>query len=83
MVELDKPDTSKPAFKIFPDQAILVDQKKCPMCKKIIDFGEPNNFTSKFDPAKITSPFRNDLSRKEYTISGMCQDCQDAMFGMD
>ena len=24
--------------------------------------------------------FRDDLSRKEYTISGMCQDCQDKVF---
>ena len=25
--------------------------------------------------------FRDDLSRKEYGISGMCQDCQDNIFG--
>lgn len=25
--------------------------------------------------------FRDDLSRKEYTISGLCQDCQDDVFG--
>jgi len=25
--------------------------------------------------------FRDDLSRKEYTISGMCQPCQDSVFG--
>ncbi len=24
--------------------------------------------------------FRDDLSRKEYTISGMCQNCQDTTF---
>lgn len=27
--------------------------------------------------------FRDDLSRKEYTISGMCQKCQDSVFGVD
>ncbi len=27
--------------------------------------------------------FRNDISRKEYTISGMCQACQDDVFGTD
>ena len=27
--------------------------------------------------------FRNDLSRKEYTISGLCQHCQDEIFGED
>jgi len=27
--------------------------------------------------------FRDDLSRKEFTISGMCQTCQDRVFGTD
>ena len=26
--------------------------------------------------------FRDSLSKKEYTISGMCQVCQDAVFGV-
>ena len=26
--------------------------------------------------------FRDELSRKEYTISGLCQKCQDAVFGV-
>lgn len=25
--------------------------------------------------------FRDELSRKEYTISGLCQKCQDSIFG--
>lgn len=25
--------------------------------------------------------FRNDVSRKEFTISGLCQNCQDKIFG--
>jgi len=28
------------------------------------------------------SIFRDDVSRKEYTISAMCQDCQDSVFGV-
>ena len=28
-------------------------------------------------------PFRDDLSCKEYRISGMCQTCQDKVFGME
>jgi len=28
------------------------------------------------------SEFRDDLSAKEYTISGMCQKCQDETFGV-
>lgn len=27
--------------------------------------------------------FRDELSRKEYTISGMCQTCQDQVFGSE
>ena len=27
--------------------------------------------------------FRDNLSRKEYTISAMCQDCQDKVFGFE
>ncbi len=32
---------------------------------------------------KPIGEFRNDLSRKEYEISGMCQSCQDSVFGKD
>jgi len=27
--------------------------------------------------------FRNDISIKEFSISGMCQKCQDSVFGQD
>ena len=27
--------------------------------------------------------FNNDISRKEFEISGMCQSCQDVFFGFD
>ena len=27
--------------------------------------------------------FRNEISRKEYSISGLCQKCQDEIFGVD
>ena len=27
--------------------------------------------------------FRDDLCKREYTISGMCQDCQDEVFGSE
>jgi hypothetical protein len=30
---------------------------------------------------KSIGPFRNSLSQKEYGISGMCQNCQDSVFG--
>ncbi len=31
--------------------------------------------------SKPVKRFRDPLSRKEYTISGMCQACQDSVFG--
>ena len=36
------------------------------------------------DEAKglIATSFRDDVSRKEYAISGMCQSCQDDVFGV-
>ena len=32
---------------------------------------------------KFGLEFRDDLSRKEYNISGLCQHCQDAFFGVE
>ena len=29
------------------------------------------------------SDFRDSLSRKEFSISGLCQGCQDSVFGVD
>ncbi len=39
----------------------------CPACKNAVD---PNSF-------------RDDVSRREYKISGLCQTCQDEIFGSD
>lgn len=30
---------------------------------------------------KSATTFRDELSRREYEISGLCQDCQDQVFG--
>jgi len=32
---------------------------------------------------QTATEFRNEISRREYTISGMCQKCQDSVFGVD
>jgi len=40
----------------------------CVFCKKPIDPG---------------NDFRNEISLREFTISGICQVCQDAFFGKD
>lgn len=49
----------------FGQHVDAVQAGKCPFCGKQID---PNEF-------------RDALSKKEYTISGLCQNCQDEMFG--
>lgn len=33
--------------------------------------------------AQDASAFRDELSRKEFSISGLCQECQDETFGGD
>ncbi len=50
--------------KLFPEEVKAVQSKKCPLCKDPIDM----------------DGFKDVLSRKEYTISGMCQSCQDEIF---
>lgn len=41
-----------------------IENRQCPLCSEKID----------------TKDFKNDLSLKEFTISGMCQKCQDKIF---
>ena len=48
----------------FDEELGLIEQGLCPFCQKEIIHGE----------------FRDELSRKEYGISGLCQHCQDRMF---
>jgi hypothetical protein len=43
----------------------LREQGRCPFCAKAI----------------LDSEFTDDLSRKEFQISGLCQECQDNTFG--
>lgn len=51
----------------MPNHARLADEGKCPTCEKIIKEEE----------------FRDDLSKQEYSISGLCQTCQDSVFQED
>lgn len=46
----------------FSKEVNLVENNMCPMCSKTIDI----------------TKFRDKLSLKEYYISGLCQECQDA-----
>ena len=47
------------------EELARIDRGRCPTCDAPVDPGA----------------FRDALSRKEFTISGMCQTCQDEVFG--
>lgn len=47
------------------DRRGTIKSRKCAFCSVSVDEND----------------FRDELSKKEYTISGICQDCQDKTFG--
>jgi len=49
----------------FNKEVKAIAEKKCPTCFKPINMKD----------------FKDNLSLKEYKISGMCQKCQDSIFG--
>jgi len=51
----------------FHKEVENVRQSKCPFCGEFV----------------VEDSFRNEISKKEFTISGLCQPCQDKMFGTD
>ena len=51
--------------KLFPDAIKRMEEGKCPTCGHAI----------------VPEEFKDELSVKEYRISGMCQSCQDKTFG--
>jgi hypothetical protein len=58
---LTNPDMNKPFFTLFsPRFKDLVKDGKCPFCSQVIKEEE----------------FPDELSKKEYSISGLCAKCQ-------
>jgi len=51
----------------FSEEMKKVENRQCPICDEKIN----------------TNDFKNDKSVKEFTISGMCQKCQDRIFGSE
>lgn len=66
MTGLIKPDLNKPVFKLslFKDKADRIRQGLCPECEREIKEEE----------------FNTELDKKEYSISGLCQTCQNLIF---
>ncbi len=66
-IMLQPPNLNKPFFQINMDAAIRAAEGQCIICGDDI----------------VESQFKDDLSRDEYSISGMCQKCQDGIFEAD
>ena len=60
------PDLSKPAFSLFPEKVDRILNGLCVTCEDEISLQALTQM--------------DDISRKEYSISGMCQVCQDSVF---
>ena len=58
---------------LFPGTKEAIDYDKCSLCHSDIDKRKDEHHGG----------FRNELSIREYYISGMCQKCQDTVFGKD
>lgn len=50
---------------LFPEMEKLKAEGKCPFCGKKIN---------------VETEFRDEVSKKEFGISGLCQECQDDFF---
>ena len=49
----------------FGQEVAIVEECRCPLCAERVDKGE----------------FRNEVFIKEFERSGLCQECQDMVFG--
>ena len=61
--------------KVFPHREERIKNHQCVTCGSLFYIDVNGTFAP--------GTFRNVLSYKEYTISGMCQKCQDSVFGKD
>lgn len=53
--------------KLFPEYVKMVKQHICPFCQNVVNEND----------------FKDEISRKEFQISGLCQKCQDETFTLD
>ena len=55
---------NKPCFEVLKTEKMLILDNRWPICKNKI----------------VESDFKDEISKKEFSISGMCQSCQDKTF---
>lgn len=63
----DKAESLEQLFEIMFGRSTAIESGKCVSCGKEV----------------TRESLRNEISFKEYTISGLCQECQDEVFGAD
>jgi uncharacterized protein with PIN domain len=62
--------SKRPFAKTFPKAMEAIKNNICPTCGREIKFGARDQF-------------KDEISRREYRISGMCQKCQDSVFDVE
>jgi hypothetical protein len=67
---LNKPDKNKPVFKIYPHYWKLIEEGKCPFCKKEIIENDFNTLGKKENAIKVWS---EEDKQKDYEIN--CHIC--------
>lgn len=63
--ELPEINYNKPIWKLFPEKELRARAGRCADCNERV----------------VLEDFRDATSLREYTISGLCARCQDAVFG--
>jgi uncharacterized CHY-type Zn-finger protein len=69
------PGPIRPADALYPNRRTDIHANKCVFARHPFENGCKGDGTA--------TSFRDTLSRKEYGISGMCQACQDDIFGTE
>jgi len=64
MMTLTKPNPNKPVFMLYPKMLERINKGLCTECEQ---------------PMK-EEDYKDELSKREYSISGMCQKCPDSFF---
>lgn len=70
-----KPTSKNPEFDAFLREVFGVDRRKALEAGLCVD--------APIGCGKPATTFRDDLSEREYQISGLCQVCQDALFTVE
>ena len=78
---MDKPKATTRTFRLMPGERIA--DRIFPEAKRMEQNEQGLCVLPPFGCGQPLGPFRNEISRKEFRLSGRCQKCQDRFFGKD